>query len=277
MSKPMTRARIACLALILVAASPLGRPAQADLTKGPPEEKACLAAIGAAAPIGTTGCPGVRPGALIEIPKMGAFCTLGFLYKNSSGKYLMTTAGHCILGEDNTESKVWPTGTGPTVLNSAGKKIGRFVYASFADFNPDIGIIELSAGVKPSAQVCHFGGPTGVSTSKTKDTVQLGLYGNGLGIGDALPARTLVALGMRDPSDIPVVGPSSPGDSGGPVVISKSGGAVGYVVAFGAAYDLRDAAHPTAGYIFINRLGPQIAKAAAALKTKLYLKTAKKL
>ena len=50
----------------------------------------------AAAPVGATACPGVRPGAIVDTD-VGQ-CTLNFVFNGSDGRTYIGTAGHCILG-----------------------------------------------------------------------------------------------------------------------------------------------------------------------------------
>jgi hypothetical protein len=50
-----------------------------------------------AAPVGTTACPGVRPGAIVN-SDVGQ-CTFNAAFSGSDGRLYIGTAGHCILGE----------------------------------------------------------------------------------------------------------------------------------------------------------------------------------
>jgi hypothetical protein len=79
--------------------------------------------------------------------------------------------------------------------DGAGAAIGRFAYAILQD-PKDFALIELDAGVPLNAQMCHFGGPTGLNSDQPADPVVLHHYGNGIALGTVLPARTGVALGM---------------------------------------------------------------------------------
>src|SRR5262245_58249226 len=56
-----------------------------------------LIEVPAAAPVGTTACPGVRPGAIVN-SEVGQ-CTFNAVFAGSNGSVYIGTAGHCILGE----------------------------------------------------------------------------------------------------------------------------------------------------------------------------------
>ncbi|MGH2739046.1 MAG: hypothetical protein ACRDH6_00965 [Actinomycetota bacterium] len=214
-------------------------------------------------PIGTGPCPGVRPGALVSSDV--ATCTLGFMFSSGSTRY-MSTAGHCIL--DGGEQS-WPSGTGPAAYDGAGNQIGRFVYGVLED-PKDFSLIELDPGVQADAQMCHFGGPTGINASQTTAPVLLQHYGNGDVVSALTPARSHLALGMPDADQVYAYGAGIFGDSGS-AVISSDGGAVGILVTIGV--------HPgsnilSSGTIGITRLAPQVARAESVLGISLSLVTA---
>src|SRR5436853_3952524 len=71
------------------------------------------------APVGTAGCPGVRPGGRV-LTSVGD-CTLNFLFRSPDGNRYIGTAGHCVSrgAASNEESnpggngrveRVWPDG-----------------------------------------------------------------------------------------------------------------------------------------------------------------------
>lgn len=247
------------LAAIVLASLPV---ATSDAS---PVNKRC-AMLPAATPFGTTACPGVRPGAFVEAPQGG--CTLGYVYADKYKQLYMTTGGHCAVAEG--QYKLWAPGKGP-IARVGGKAIGRFVYARY-DADPyvyDIGLIRITKGVKVSAQVCHFGGPTG-SSSSVGDVLEI--YGNATGLSFVLPARTLAYTTTPNRYEIYAAGPAFLGDSGGPILDSSNGRAIGFLVAFG--YDARTS--PAAG-IVIKKLGPQMYAVSKALHKTFYLKTAKRL
>ncbi|MFA5891782.1 MAG: hypothetical protein WDA27_12655, partial [Actinomycetota bacterium] len=146
-------------------------------------------------PVGTGTCPGVRPGALVETPI--GYCTLNFVFRDSDNRVYVGTAGHCVLGkgpiQQDAGESVWKTG-GPWAKDSTGRVIGSFVYAVLQS-PKDFALIRLNTGITANPQMCFFGGPTGINTS-TKGPALMRHFGNGLGIGDVLPARTAVAPSM---------------------------------------------------------------------------------
>jgi hypothetical protein len=168
-----------------------------------------------AAPVGTSPCPGVRPGAFVN-SETGQ-CTFNAAFSGSDGHLYIGTAGHCILGESPVGGDVgeesWAPGTGPVASDGAGAPIGRFAYAILQD-PKDFALIELDGGVPLNAQMCHFGGPTAINSDQPTGPVVLHHYGNGIGLGTLLPARTGVALGMPDPDHVFAQAAAVPRDSG---------------------------------------------------------------
>ena len=126
-----------------------------------------LIEVPAAAPLGTGECPGVRPGAVVESDN--GQCTFNFLFQGSDGARYIGTAGHCILGDDplggDAGEQSWAAGSGPEARDGAGNRIGEFAYAILQD-PKDFALIRLDPGVAANAQMCHFGGPTGVNTDR---------------------------------------------------------------------------------------------------------------
>jgi hypothetical protein len=228
----------------------------------------------AAAPIGTGTCPGVRPGAIVQSD--AGPCTFNFLFTGSDGRRYMGTAGHCILGESPIGGDVgeesWGPGAGPVATDADGNRIGEFAYAILQD-PKDFALIRLDAGVAASAQMCHFGGPTGTNADQGSGAVVLQHFGNGLGIGSALPARSHVALGMPSPDHVYATGVAAPGDSGSGV-ISSDGRAVGVLVTVGIHSGSIGTAGIDAGLVGITRIPPQEARAEQVLGTTLTLQTA---
>jgi hypothetical protein len=206
-----------------------------------------LIAVPEAAPIGRSRCRGVRPGALVET-RVG-FCTMNFLFRDRDGRRYVGTAGHCIL--NNAGERQWPRG-GPVARSSGGRVIGRFRYAT-QGFARDFALIRLKQGVRASPRMCHFGGPTGVSFSRTRRTVALNLYGDGILVGAVSPGRTLFANGLRNPHHLFAKGITTDGDSGAPVTIRGRGRAVGLLIATGFAIG---GGHGDAGAL-ITRIPPR--------------------
>lgn len=226
-----------------------------------------------APPVGTGACPGVRPGAVVQSD--AGQCTFNFLFKGSDGNRYMGTAGHCILGESPTGGDVgertWAPGTGPVAQDGDGKRIGEFAYAILQD-PKDFALIRLDAGVPASPQMCHFGGPTGRNDALVQEPVVLHHFGQGLGLGTALPARTHLAPSMPDPDHVYANGVAIFGDSGSGV-IDDTGKAVGVLVTIGV-HTAQVGTTTDAGTIGITRLAPQQARAAQALGIRLRLVTA---
>jgi hypothetical protein len=227
-----------------------------------------------ATPIGTGTCPGVRPGAVVQ--SEAGQCTFNFLFTGSDGNRYMGTAGHCILGESPIGGDVgeesWAPGTGPEATDADGNRIGEFAYAILED-PKDFALIRLDSGVEASAQMCHFGGPTGTNADQPSGLVVLQHFGNGIGIGSVLPARSHVALGMPDPDHVFANGIAAPGDSGSGV-ISEDGRAVGVLVTVGIHTGSIGTSGVDAGVVGLTRIPPQEARAEQVLGTTLTLQTA---
>ena len=213
-------------------------------------------------------CPGVRPGAVV-LTSVGQ-CTLNFEFFGADGHRYMGTAGHCILGvgelESNQGEKSWAQGAGPVATDINGTPIGRFRYAIEQD-PKDFALIELFDNVPATAQVCGFGGPTGINRDITDTPTALTLFGQGLVIGNIIPGRTLLALSLSNPNQVQAWGLSLPGDSGSPVM-TEDGRAVGVLVTLGV--DL-------SGPIGITRIGPQLDRASQVLGFPIGIVTAPKL
>jgi hypothetical protein len=258
----------------LVAAAPAGAAKSTpDWTLG---GKPCkLIPVPAAAPVGTGTCPGVRPGAIVQSEK--GSCTFNFLFNGSDGRQYMGTAGHCILGDSpiggqDAGEQSWAPGTGPAATDGNGNRIGEFAYAVLQD-PKDFALVRLDPGVTASAQMCHFGGPNGLNADQPSSAVLLQHFGNGLVIGNVLPARTHVALGMPNPDHVFANGAALPGDSGSGV-ISSDGRAVGVLVTVGVHTGSIGTTGIEAGLIGITRIPPQEARAEQVLGTGLTLQTA---
>jgi hypothetical protein len=233
-----------------------------------------LIEVPAAAPIGVTACPGVRPGAIVESDT--GQCSFNFVFAGGDGATYIGTAGHCILGESPIGGDVgetsWTPGTGPEARDATGARIGEFSYAILQD-PKDFALIKVDPGVSVSAQVCHFGGPTGINADTPSTPVVLHHYGNGVGLGTVLPARTGVALGMPDPDHVFAEAVALPGDSGSGV-ISDDGRAVGVLVTVGVHSGSVGSGGVDVGIVGITRLAPQLARAASVLGTSFSLVTA---
>ena len=233
-----------------------------------------LIPVPAAAPFGTGTCPGVRPGAIVN-SDVGQ-CTFNFLFNGSDGRRYIGTAGHCILGESPIGGDVgeesWAPGEGPVARDADGNRIGEFAYAILQD-PKDFALIRLDNGVQASPQMCHFGGPTGTNADQPSSPVILNHFGNGIGVGSVLPARSALALGMPDPDHAFAEGVAVPGDSGSGV-ISDDGRAVGVLVTVGVHTGSIGTGGIDAGDVGLTRIPPQEARAEQVLGTTLNLQTA---
>jgi len=251
---PRRAALLRALAVAAVALAPL--PAQAA---GP------CAPVAEADPVGTTACPGVRPGARLQ--SGDEVCSFGFLFAGSDRRRYVATAGHCAFDPDPAttpgRTQVWRT-AGPVARDGAGKQVGRFVYATMAGEFKDFALIRLDPGVASSPQMCHFGGPTSLTTEVHNRDVLVHHYGQGTGL-DYVPARTGDAFfGLYKPDYVYFYGAASEGDSGSPV-IDADGAAVGLVT---------DLTTPFTGNVGVNRLAAHVAAAARSLRIRLTLLTA---
>lgn len=244
---------------------------------GEPCAPSLATAAAGAPPVGTGGCRGVRPGAYVRAPQGG--CTLNFVFRvrerTASGTRTVRyagTAGHCALRDLGEVS--WRADRGPRAYISSGagwKKIGEFVYAvlrprGLVGAYRDFALIRLDGKVKSRARMCHFGGPTGINADIHNRPVLLHYYGQGLGFGATVPARTAVARGLPRRAVAGATGAINYGDSGAGV-ISEDGRAVGLIVQF------VDESGPDV--IGITRLRPQMRRAEKVLKVDMTLLTAR--
>jgi hypothetical protein len=254
----------------LVSAAPV-QASDSNWTLGGEPRK--LIPVPAAAPVGTGPCPGVRPGAIVQSD--AGQCTFNFLFQGSDGSRYIGTAGHCILGESPIGGDVgeesWAPGTGPVARDAAGNRIGEFSYAILQD-PKDFALIRVDPGVNASAQMCHFGGPTGTNDEQPSSPVVLNHYGNGVGVGSVLPARSGLAFGMPDPDHVFAEGAVVPGDSGSGI-ISSDGRAVGVIVTVGIHADSIGTSGIDAGTMGVTRITPQVNRAEQVLGTQLSLQT----
>ena len=237
-----------------------------------------------AAPVGVTSCPGVRPGSLLDAG--AGLCSLNFMFTDPTGQRYMGTAGHCLLGttplggEDAGEVSFAP-GQGPEARDIAGQRIGEFAYAVLQD-PKDFALVRLDEGVEASPQVCGFGGPTGLNDERSNllSPTVLSSFGNPLGLGTGVTAKSFVALGMPNADHVYATGLVLPGDSGGPV-LDSAGRAVGLVVStglhVGEVERLLSLEALDAGLVGITRIVPQVERAEAALGTDLDLVEAPRL
>lgn len=223
------------------------------------------------APLGTSPCPKVRPGAHVETSR-DTGGTLNFLFRGSDGHRYVGTAGHLLADEDTL---VWKK-NGPTARIDDGTTIGHAVFAwNYNAFTSDFALIKLAPDVKADPAMCHWGGPTGINDDIATEPTVLRQYGNGTGVSEVFPARSMVAPSLANEEVVGAVGVAIFGDSGSPV-ISEDGRAVGVQVTTGLIWgsELPSTEGLTPGDVGIVRLGPQVAAAEKALGIDLELMTA---
>jgi hypothetical protein len=213
-----------------------------------------------APPFGLGPCPGVRPGAFVDIDHQSG-CTLNFLFVGTGGTKYMGTAGHC--ATDDGE-KVYTSGQAPVAYDGTGKRIGEFAYAVNSE-DRDFALIRLDGGVVANPQMCHFGGPTGVSDpSFTGSPAVVQHFGQGLVFGDTVSARS-GAGHLSQPGTHFATTAAIFGDSGSGVQLAD-GKAIGVLVAISPLG------------IVITRLAPQVERARQMLGLEsLALQTAPQL
>jgi hypothetical protein len=196
-----------------------------------------------APPFGVGACPGVRPGAFLDIDHQ-AGCTMNFLFVGTGGTRFIGTAGHCSLDDGE---RVYTPGQAPVAYDRSGKRIGEFAYAVNNE-DHDFALVGLDGGVVASPQMCHFGGPTGVSDPSftgSPDIVQH--FGQGLVFGQTVSARS-GAGHLSQPGYHFATTAAIFGDSGSGVQLAD-GKAIGVLVAISPLG------------IVITRLAPQVERA----------------
>lgn len=218
--------------------------------------------VARANPVGTTPCPGVRPGA--EYRSGTERCTFAFLFQGSDRRRYAATAAHCAFPTEADATQTWRNGSGPAVTGPDGKRLGTFAYASMQGQFRDFALVRLDNGVASDPAMCHFGGPTAVNTTVSNADLLVHHYGQGTGL-DYVPARTgEMFFGLYRPDYVYFYGVASAGDSGGPV-LAEDGSAIGV---------LTELTTPFTGNVGVNRLAPNVADAEKALKIRLTLLTA---
>lgn len=216
-------------------------------------------------------CPGVRPGAVLRLEPQGQ-CTFNYLFKGTDGTRYIGTAGHCALEGTGVAEKAWAKGKGPVARDGAGQRVGEFAYAVLKE-PKDFALVRLDPAVAASPEVCHFGGPTRLHDATSGGGTVLQHFGQGVAIGDIVPARPELAGDLSDPDQVTSVGVAVPGDSGSPVQ-TADGGAVGVLVSTGVAAGVSERGLPVAGNITITRLAPQLAQASSVTGVRYTLQTA---
>jgi hypothetical protein len=137
----------------------------------------------------------------------------------------------------------------------------------------DFALVRIDAGVAVSPQMCHFGGPTGINDDITTSARTIRHFGNGVGVGTVVPARTAWATAMTDEHRVRATGVAVPGDSGGPA-ITADGRALGVVVDLGLQGARIQGLGVDTGVVGITRLRPQLNEAARTLNQIIRIQTA---
>ncbi len=251
---------LALLSVLSLPSSPAGARAVAERADTSGAGCEARTQLTGATPVGVGPCDGVRPGGFHR-PRRSGGCTWNFLFRGSDGHRYMGTAGHCLVRRGE---KVWSQDSGPRVkglIDGDERPVGRAVYA-VNDDRRDFGLVRLDEGVPASPKMCHFGGPDSGPTDPPAGTL-LHHYGNGLLLGDTVPARTSVATGVfDDPLVLYAAGAAIFGDSGS-AVITEEGHAVGVLVHLSVPRGQG-----------IARLEPHLVRAEARLGLDLRLQTA---
>jgi len=219
-----------------------------------------------AGPVGTSSCPGVRPGAIYQT-EAGDGCSMSFLFRGSDRRYYAASAGHCIwatsnIGPSAGKEQKWAPGSGLRITDGSGDTVGRFAYGVWTD-NRDFALIRVDPDVEVSAAMCYFGGPTSLYTAHSSGTVFLKHFGNGVLLGDTIPARTAFTTDTTDPLWVYAYAAALPGDSGSGVM-TENGQAIGTLVQLDVD-----------GTTGITRLDASVAEAEKFMGIKLKLQTAK--
>jgi hypothetical protein len=241
---------------------------------------ALLLAAGVSAPASAGGAQ-PHPGDEISVEGGGGSCTLGFLLKGSDGRRYMSTAGHCLLGVEQSPPRTWRPGAGPPVTTADGQ-IGRVVFAEHQPSQEtadsyDFALIRLDDGVRPSPEIRLLGAPTGLNDERGSSPVALRTHGHSV-FGAVAPERELQAPNTRHQDHVYAHGPVFTGDSGAPVVDAE-GRAVGTVLGaglgqVGVGTGGVSLTHDGAPNI-IGRLAPVVQHASRALGLRLTLVTQK--
>ena len=181
--------------------------------------------IGTAVP--AIAAPVIQPGSSLEFGD--SFCTMNWVYDTpvTDGSVYVGAAGHCT------------TGVGQEVdlaTGSLGSPIERIGQVAFVGTNLDYCLIKLDAGVLSQvdpSMAGHPGIPTGVSTpatAKQGDIIQFSGHGVGFDFLTATQQQRVGIFNFFSGGEQYVLGPVTPGDSGGPVAdVTDGNKAIGIV------------------------------------------------
>jgi hypothetical protein len=183
-----------------------------------------VGALGLANAPGASAAEVIQPGMLITVGTAG--CTANFVYDGvgvNAGRTFIGTAAHCA------------TNVGDDVKDASGAVFGDVAYIGDADATAaDFSFIEVRTEDlgRVSTVVKGHSAPKGYTTSDDLalgDTTTLSGYGMGFDITPTTQEGRIGVVTGSDDEIYTVVAPIIYGDSGGPVVHTASGKALGIV------------------------------------------------
>jgi hypothetical protein len=190
---------------------------------------ATISSLIAAAP--TMAAPVIQPGSSLKFGN--SYCTANWVYDGAGGPYI-GAAGHC--AEEGVGQQV---DLSTASLGSSIERIGTVAYISNAF---DYLLVRLDAGVLSQlspAMAGHPNIPTGVSTpatAKQGDIIQFSGHGVVFDFTTVTQQQRIGIFNFFDSGDQYVIGPVTPGDSGGPVAdVTDGNKAVGIVDTVGVS------------------------------------------
>jgi hypothetical protein len=211
---------------------------------------ACLAfgpapTAGAAPTWAPAATAAIHPG--VQVFTNGAQCTANFVFTNGTDAFI-GQAAHCSGTGGNTATNGCTSGSlpeGTQVLVTGASRPGTLLYNSWiemqrlgeADANTcqynDLALVRLDPAdvTKVNPSIPHWGGPTGLTASRTKQGDQVYSYGNSELRGGVtqLSPKTGVSLGDTGGAwshSVYTVTPGIPGDSGS-AFLDSTGKALG--------------------------------------------------
>jgi hypothetical protein len=173
----------------------------------------------------------IQPGASIE--SEGSFCTLAWIFNGGGGTYA-ASAAHCFSGVGA------PVNLSTSSLGTSIERIGQVAFIGNADEpGRDYAFVRIDdedLGQVSPALKGHPNIPTGVSRNYAKgNLIQFSGHGTGFHLTAPTQEQRIGVLNATDGVEHDVLGPVTPGDSGGPVGnISDSNTAFGIVNTLGA-------------------------------------------
>jgi hypothetical protein len=190
--------------------------------------------LGAIVPFSTaSAAPVVQPGSPLLIDR--AYCTMNWVYDGPGGPYV-GTAAHCVSGVGQEVD---------LATGALGPKVERIGQVAFIGTNLDYSLIRVDPAVVPQLNPSMAGHPTiptGVSTPATAhlgDLIQFSGHGVGFSLTTLTQQQRIGVFNFFSQGNQYVIGPVTPGDSGGPVADLTDGGkAIGVVDTIGIALGL---------------------------------------